>query len=247
MIFINKASERKHFGHGNFNVQVTFPGLALHSPADVGLVNLGRVDHAVLMPGVLVKMHPHVNDEILSYVKKGTMLHKDSEGHTEQISNTHLMMMNAGTGIYHEESIPENLFHSNVEMLQVFIRPEQKGAEPKVQFASLPDEEPNKWRLVAGFASAPLMIRSEIYVWDASVNFGSIELPYSPFAKTTVLLYVFNGGVDLNEQQSLTKGDSAIILYDEKPIIHALDAEVVAFVMNTEAAYTREGMFSGMN
>ena len=60
------------------------------------------------------------------------------------------MLMKAGSGIYHEEGIRED--DETVEMLQIFIRPEADGLEPKIQFHK-PDEtySLNTWRLLAGY------------------------------------------------------------------------------------------------
>src|SRR5690606_26943452 len=63
------------------------------------------IDHAVMKKGITIKMHEHVNDEILSYVWKGTMYHKDSAGHEVPVSPGHLMMMNAGSSFWHEEKV----------------------------------------------------------------------------------------------------------------------------------------------
>ena len=130
---------------------------------------------------------------------------------------------------------------------QFFIRPAKKDEDPDVQFADIPMGEINKWRLLAGYATAPLIIRSEIYVLDVTINNKSIEIPFSHYPNSTILLYVFNGSIDLVEKYSLSKGDSAVITGNEQPLIYATDADVIAFVMNSDAVYTREGMFSGLN
>lgn len=46
------------------------------------------------------------------------------------------MVVNAGAGVLHEESIPEaEEGGTGVEMLQVFVRPREAGLPPEVQFA----------------------------------------------------------------------------------------------------------------
>jgi redox-sensitive bicupin YhaK (pirin superfamily) len=42
-------------------------------------------------------MHPHRDDEILTYLRSGIAEHKDTEGNIEIITNKRLMMMNAGS------------------------------------------------------------------------------------------------------------------------------------------------------
>ncbi|OKS86530.1 pirin family protein [Mucilaginibacter polytrichastri] len=40
-------------------------------------------------------MHPHWDDEILTYLRSGVVQHSDTEGYIEFITNKILMMMNA--------------------------------------------------------------------------------------------------------------------------------------------------------
>jgi quercetin 2,3-dioxygenase len=98
--------------------------------ADPVIGPLSRVDHAFLDVGTLVPMDQHRNDEILSYMWRGLMVHEDSTGRRVELTPSRLMMMNAGRGFSHEESTPG----VPVEMLQIFIRPQATDLEPSVQF-----------------------------------------------------------------------------------------------------------------
>ncbi|MEG0250014.1 MAG: pirin family protein [Peptostreptococcus sp.] len=51
-------------------------------------------------------MHPHRGIETISYVYKGNMLHKDSLGNQDAITDGELQWMTAGSGILHSEEIP---------------------------------------------------------------------------------------------------------------------------------------------
>ena len=52
-------------------------------------------------------MHPHRGIETISYVYKGAMTHKDSLGNEDTIENGQVQWMTAGSGIFHEEKLPE--------------------------------------------------------------------------------------------------------------------------------------------
>jgi redox-sensitive bicupin YhaK (pirin superfamily) len=121
---------------------------------DSGFYNLGRFDDAHLKPGAFIGMHPHKNDEILTLMRSGTMLHKDSTGKVVPVTPQNIMMMNAGRGIHHEESIPADKYKDDVRLLQIFIRPENENTPPQVQFANAGELVPNQWRLVAGLKKA---------------------------------------------------------------------------------------------
>lgn len=110
--------------------------------------------------GTLIPMHPHRDDEILSYLRSGQVSHLDSEGHTGVISNQHLMVMNAGANFYHEKRVLEE--GGVLTGLQIFIRPETAGLKPQVQFHELQElYSINQWRKIAGKGEDyPLQIRS---------------------------------------------------------------------------------------
>lgn len=51
-------------------------------------------------------MHPHRGIETISYVSRGKMVHRDSLGNEDGISDGEVQWMNAGSGILHEELVP---------------------------------------------------------------------------------------------------------------------------------------------
>lgn len=52
-------------------------------------------------------MHPHRGIETISYVSSGKMKHRDSLGNEDTVSSGEVQWMNSGSGILHEEQIPE--------------------------------------------------------------------------------------------------------------------------------------------
>lgn len=52
-------------------------------------------------------MHPHRGIETISYVSSGKMMHRDSLGNEDTVSSGEVQWMNSGSGILHEERIPE--------------------------------------------------------------------------------------------------------------------------------------------
>lgn len=51
-------------------------------------------------------MHPHRGIETISYVYQGKMIHKDSIGNEDAIGDGEVQWMTAGSGIFHEETLP---------------------------------------------------------------------------------------------------------------------------------------------
>lgn len=51
-------------------------------------------------------MHPHRGIETISYVSSGKMVHRDSLGNEDSVSDGEVQWMNSGSGILHEEMVP---------------------------------------------------------------------------------------------------------------------------------------------
>ena len=101
MRIFSPASDRQPIGQGAFQLQRIRPGLRWGDPTDAGLGPLGLIDHSVVLPGLEVPMHQHRNDEILSYVRHGRVVHEDSTGVQQVLTPTYLMLMSAGSGFSH--------------------------------------------------------------------------------------------------------------------------------------------------
>jgi redox-sensitive bicupin YhaK (pirin superfamily) len=231
---------------GGFGIQILYPGTVNPKANDTGIGTIGRIDQAKVMPGTLIPMHPHRDDEILTYLRSGSVKHLDSEGITEIISSSKLMMMNAGARFYHEERVLEE--GGVLEGLQIFIRPEKGGLEPQVQFYDMPQKfSVNKWRKLAGKeVGYPLEIRSDTQILDIRLEKGSSEtLPMAPGENRSFLFYVFDGRVQVNNEIILEKGES-VLIEETSPIFTALEtSDIVLFVTSKDATYFEGGMYSG--
>lgn len=230
--------------NGGFGIEILFPGKNIGSE-DSGIGTIGRIDQATVTPGTLVPMHPHQDDEILTYLRSGIVEHKDTEGNTEIITNKRLMMMNAGSQFQHEELVlPEG---GVLTALQIFIRPETGGLIPKVQFHEFSDVNSlNAWRAVAGKGDGfPLQIRSNTCIYDMKLEQGKQRsLPVLPL-KATCLVYVFDGSLTVNETTLLQKGESVVVENEEILLKAAEDCNIVLFVTDLNAPVFKEGMYSG--
>lgn len=243
MLKILRSDTGRIFRQGPFQIKRIRPGLVLGPMADPAFGPLSVIDHALLGVGTLVSMHEHINDEILSYLWHGTMVHEDSDGHKVVLSPNRLMMMNAGGGFWHEESVPE----TPVEMLQIFIRPRETDLTARVQFVDRPEPiRDGRWHLLGSpeSAEAPLSIRQEVSVHDALLLSGqSLEVPMVP--GLTPWLYVVDGAIQVGSER-LGKGDAVTHLDAVMPAIQAeADSTLILFLVNREARASRNGTISG--
>ncbi|GES46456.1 hypothetical protein RsS62_57080 [Rhizobium dioscoreae] len=231
---------RGDFSQG-FGVEILYPGLTLTSD-DSGIGPIGRIDRAQVQPGHLIGMHPHKDDEILTYIRGGEMLHRDTVGNEKKLDKTHFMMMNAGHTFQHEELM---LGGGPVCALQIFLRPNATDLEPTVQFHEFSEEDSvNRWRLIAGPSAAPLKVRSDVHVFDARIAGGvHLRLPAEETGRNT-LLYVYSGKVSI-AGEVISEGESAFTSDGDLEISALAASDVVLFSFASDAEVYRGGMFSG--
>ena len=240
---IGRAAKRRHKS-GGFSIEILYPGMS-EGGGDSGVGTIGRIDDADVAPGTLVAMHPHRDDEILTYLRAGRVMHKDTLGQIEWISPARLMLMGAGRVFQHEELVDPA--GEPLRALQIFLRPRIDGLEPEVQFHTF--ETPTShgaWRRIAGpEAGAPLRVRSSSWVDDGRFEKGAlIALPLSAIDRPTRLLYVFSGSVSLSGVE-LSTDESVILGAGDYSLKTLDDSELVVLTTDVSAPVFTGGMFSG--
>lgn len=231
---------------GNGPIKILYPGLAV-AQHETGIGSIGRIDHAVFHGNTIIRMHPHINDEILSYFRTGNAEHSDSEGFVKTIGGNTLMLMKAGKLFYHEEKIIGE--PTPLEGLQIFIRPGKKDLTPQVVFHEFETyHSEHNWRnLASPFENTPFQFSSQTWIYDRLLTKDECAgLPELQKENLTCLLYVFKGNVLINSAMKLEKMES-LIIKDENISIEAADtdAELVLFITDEAAEIYAEGMFSG--
>jgi redox-sensitive bicupin YhaK (pirin superfamily) len=239
---MNKIEASKMRGGGP--ISVLYPGL-VNEKNDTGIGSIGRIDHALFRGNHVVPMHPHVNDEILSYFRSGKTEHRDSEGNVKFIGKNRLMLMKAGKLFYHEERMFDE--GEAMEGLQIFIRPGKKDLKPEVLFYDLEEMHSlNKWRALASPNKASIFqFSSQTWIYDMKLVNSSTTLPVLEQNNLSCLLYVFNGSITVNEEISLAKRDSLLFKNESIAISTDNEAELVLFITDESAEYFSEGMYSG--
>ena len=240
---LDRSMKRKH-GAGGFGIEILFPGTRLRT-GDSGIGAIGRIDHARIVPGTMIAMHPHKDDEILTYVRNGRLRHLDTVGHSEEISSTRLMLMNAGHTFQHEERALKD--GGVLEALQIFVRPRESDLEPLVQFHDFGTPySDNEWRLIAGPSSeAPLVFRAQAWIHDNRLDAGrAIALPTLPAADAIRLVYVFAGKVTAGGI-SLATGESLVVENGNFDVVAEEQSDLVLFTTDPSAPVFKGGMFSG--
>ena len=152
------------------------------------------------------------------------------------------MMMNAGESFWHEEKVTED----EVEMLQIFVRPNETNLPPKIQFHDKPTNNPN-WYVMAGpeGSEAPLYVRQNVFILDAHPKIGE-ELEIPTYDGFTPFLYVMNGEITI---QNLTIGKQEAVtdlVNPLPPVVANEDTTIVLFFVDLNASMSMDGTISGL-
>lgn len=83
-------------------------------------------------------MHGHRDMEIITYVRKGAISHRDHLGNEGRTEAGDVQVMSAGKGILHAEF---NLEDEPTQIYQIWIRPEVAGVAPRWDARSFPKGE----------------------------------------------------------------------------------------------------------
>jgi redox-sensitive bicupin YhaK (pirin superfamily) len=83
-------------------------------------------------------MHPHRDMEIVTWVLRGELEHRDSEGNHGIIRPGLAQRMSAGTGIHHSEHNPSR--DVDVHFLQMWVLPDTAGIRPGYEQLDISDE-----------------------------------------------------------------------------------------------------------
>lgn len=174
-------------------------------------------------------MHPHRGIETISYVYKGKMMHKDSLGFQDTVGDGEVQWMTAGSGILHEEKLPESERLLGVQ-LWLNLPADKKMVDP--EYRSIKNDEiqeipfeGGKIRLLSGKYKEYSGFQGKY----SPLNYYDIELePNSEIEIATeyddsVMLFtltseVFVEGEKIAEKTAakLTEGDSLVIKSGEK-------------------------------
>ncbi len=227
-------------GRGGFRTRFDFPGRNLPDHDDHGYGPLATVVESSLDPGTLIGMHPHRNEEIVSWVPDGVMRHDDREGNRLVTDPDHLLVMNAGSGFWHEERTLET--DPPLRMLQIFVRPRELDLEPGIQHGPVPDTASGEWRHLFGpeESEAPFTVRNAVDLYDVRLEAGAEgELP--SMADRDAYVYVFEGEVEIGDAR-LDEGESALLVGGgAKPVRATSESVVVTFLIDPDAPVTRQG------
>lgn len=220
---IVRANPEQLFEYGPFTVRRQRPGDALSPLISIDLMSL-KLD-------ARIPMQQHQDEEVFTYLWRGSMLHQDSNGERTSLSAKRVMVVNAGEGVQYEESVP--LYEA--ELLQAVIRPAQPGGEAMTQVLERDQGiMTNGWTELAGpeDSDAPLELRQAVYIYDTLLERNqTLDVPALP--GFVACITVLEGIIRIGDQR-LGRGDAVSGLDASTVIEGDRDANLVCFLIKPD-------------
>jgi len=131
---IHRAQERFRTEDGWLESWHSFSFGGHYDPANVGFGFLVAHNDETVAPGTGFGTHPHQDLEIVTWVLRGALAHRDSEGNSGSVYPGLAQRMSAGSGIQHSEW---NDGAEPVHYVQMWVRPDRFDLPPSYQQAEL--------------------------------------------------------------------------------------------------------------
>jgi redox-sensitive bicupin YhaK (pirin superfamily) len=169
----------------------------------------------------------HANVEIITYVREGTVTHRDSLGNEDRIEAGNVQVVSAGTGIRHAEY---NLEQASARIFQMWITPASSGGSPAWGTQPCPVAERSGCfvAIASGFESDrdALPIRACARVLNAKLKAGE-SIEYLLRELRLAYLVPSSGAVDVNGVRIHARDGAAIKDVDLVTIRAIEDTDVV--------------------
>lgn len=205
-----------------------FSFASYHDPERTNWGSLRVWNDDTIQAGTGFPTHPHNDMEIITYVRKGAITHRDSLGNEGRTEAGDVQVMSAGTGIQHSEYNRED---DATQLFQIWIIPDQRGGKPDWGARPFPkgDRAGQFVPLASGVANDAdaLPIRTDARVLGATVKAGE-SVTYTPRDPSRHLYLVPSmGKIRIDDVEAKARDGVAITQVDTITITALEDSELV--------------------
>ncbi len=198
-------------------------------PDHMGFGPLRVINEDRVIPGAGFSTHPHRNMEIISYVLKGELAHKDSMGNGSSIKPGDIQLMSAGSGITHSEFNGSD--QEEVHFLQIWIMPDRNNTEPGYQQKSFEiSEKRNEFHKVISpnAENGTLEIKQDASMYVGKFDENS-DVLFEADTQRVYWLQLAQGIVEVNGEEARAGDGFAITDEDSIKITSQTESEILIF------------------
>ncbi|RKF23248.1 pirin family protein [Altericroceibacterium spongiae] len=228
MIELRPFGHLRHATHGGWlDTRYHFSFSDYYDPDRMGWGRLRVWNDDWIGPHSGFPPHPHRNMEIITFVRSGTLSHKDSMGNIGHTDAGNVQVMSAGNGIVHAEYNMQDDPETN---FQLWIESDQPGGDPYWELRQFPQEDrAGHWVSLASGSPEKdnaLPIRADAKVLAATLKAGE-RLTYRADPARHQYLVPNSGRIRINNIGAETR-DGVAITGENMLTVEALDhAELV--------------------
>jgi len=226
MIEVRKFETLGGADHGWLNAKHHFSFADYYDPARAQWGNLRVWNDDTIEPKTGFPPHPHSNMEIITYVRKGAISHRDNLGNSGRTEAGDVQVMSAGSGIAHSEY---NLEDEATQIFQIWILPDEQGGQPRWGARPFPkgDRAGKFVTLASGIdGDDALPIRARARVLGATLKAGESAI-YALGTDRKAYLVPATGTVEIGGQTINARDGAAIAELDDVTITAIEDSEIV--------------------
>ena len=197
-----------------------------HDAARMGEGALRVWNDDTIQPHTGFPPHGHQSMEIITYVRKGAITHKDSMGNTGRTEAGDVQVMSAGAGVQHSEW---NADDETCQLFQIWVLPRVAGGQPGWGTRQFPKaDRSGKWTVFASATgeSDSLIIKQDATVMGATLRAGD-TLDYQLGPDRHGYLVLAAGSVSLNGHVLKARDGAAITGAETLALKGIEDAEIV--------------------
>jgi quercetin 2,3-dioxygenase len=207
---IQRAADRAFFDFGWLKTHHSFSFADYYDPNNLNWGALRVFNDDTVLPGKGFGTHPHRDMEIVTYVLRGELEHRDSLGQHGVVAPGGIQYMSAGTGVKHSEF--NHSGERDVHFVQMWVLPRSYGEAPDYGQHSFEEAaRRDTWLVLASGepgVAAPVTLRADATLRVAQLDDARLTYTFGP--SRYGFLFVAEGEVTANGER-LGAGDAVRI------------------------------------
>ncbi|MGB1361533.1 MAG: pirin family protein [Alphaproteobacteria bacterium] len=232
MIKIQKSEQRGRTSLDWLNAKHSFSFGEYFNSDWLEFATLRVINEDVISPSQGFGTHPHNNMEIITYIIKGELAHKDSMGNGSTIKAGNIQRMSAGSGIFHSEYNPSDT--EETHLLQIWIRTNKKDIEPSYEEKEFSEINRDNQLLLAvsiDGRDGSMTVNQDVDIYLGKINDNKTQIKHAIKQGRDVWVQMISGTANINGNV-INAGDGIGIVDEELlSITDSKDADFIMFDM----------------